>query len=349
MALLTKRLIRIPGIVDQQFPGTMQDQRTSQTPQIVRGNACRFEFGFFNKDNEVFDLEDVESLNIKIKDSRTVNTLLADQTIDAGDLDLSVTLESWTDGTKQHAAFDFTNAEMNLDPQGEQRTLWLVVTAILTDGSEHTLCAGNLHLEEDNNNTAGAPPENPGTELTLEQADARYGVTVIDDVPLRMATGMITVVGNTSASWSLICGDGSASESAPSYANTTAGAAGRAALINADPDFPFTAYNVANVIHLVAKAPGTAGNVSFTLFGSDLSIESDSLSGGLLVESGRLGELVQTTVGSNPYTFRSTGTGEDSNWEGATGGVLFNSTTGDWRRLALSGADGSESLSTTAL
>jgi hypothetical protein len=37
-----------------------------------------------------------------------------------------------------------------------------------------TLAGGSLILHEDNNAAADPPPENPGTAITLEQADARY-------------------------------------------------------------------------------------------------------------------------------------------------------------------------------
>jgi|GEM_PF-4174748 len=174
MPLLSNRLVRCASAIGSPFPATLQDQRTSQTPETVRGNATRFEFGFFTPQGELYDLSNVQSINLKLQPSQTTSGTLADQTIAAEDLDLTLDAETWADGTKAHAAFDFSNAEMNLDPQGARRTLWLVATAIMISGKEVTLAAGNFFLHEDNNVAEDPPPENPGTLITLEQADARY-------------------------------------------------------------------------------------------------------------------------------------------------------------------------------
>jgi hypothetical protein len=174
MSLLSNRLVRCASSANNPFPGALQDQRTGQTPETVRGNATRFEFGFFSAVGVLYDLSDVESVNLKLLPGQTIIGTLADQTLAAEDLDLTLDTESWADGSKAHAAFEFTNAEMNIDPQGVRRSLWLVVTAIMTSGSEVTLAAGNFFIHEDNNAAADPPPENPGTAITLEQADARY-------------------------------------------------------------------------------------------------------------------------------------------------------------------------------
>lgn len=171
---LTKRQCRIAANVAAPFPSPLLDFYSSQTAETVRGNATRFEFGFFRANGAAYDLSNVDSLSMRLMASQTVATILADKTLDLADLDLTLTAETWADGTKQHAVFEFSNAEMNIDPSGERRTVWLVVTAILDNGSELTLGGSKFFIHEDNNGAADPPPENPGTAITLEEADARY-------------------------------------------------------------------------------------------------------------------------------------------------------------------------------
>jgi hypothetical protein len=98
--------------------------------------------------------------------------VLADKTITS--FDDTLASSTWTDASKQHGVFDFTNAEMNLAVEGSGSEFWIVFTAILSSGEERTLQAGNLMIYEDNNEAADPVPENTGTALTLEQGDARY-------------------------------------------------------------------------------------------------------------------------------------------------------------------------------
>lgn len=171
--LLTSRRVRCRVTVGAPFTTTpLSDAFTSQTLESVRGNATRFEFGFFDVLGTALDLSEVQSLNLKLQPSQTVDSPLADKTITV--LDLTLDAATWDDGSKEHAVFQFSNAEMNIDPQGERRTLWLVITAITIGGDEVTLTGGAFFLHEDNNGSLATPPENPGAYLTVEQGDARY-------------------------------------------------------------------------------------------------------------------------------------------------------------------------------
>lgn len=171
---LTNRQVRVKVNLAKAFPDPLVDFHSGQPAESVRGNATRFEFGFFKTADVVASLTNVESLNLRLMASQTDDTILADKTILLADLDLTMTAETWLDETKEHAVFELDNAEMNLDTQGKRRTLWLVVTAILDSGSELTLAGGDFFLHEDNNEAADPPPENPGVALTVEQGDARY-------------------------------------------------------------------------------------------------------------------------------------------------------------------------------
>lgn len=183
--LLQPRTVRCKATFGGKIPGqTLADTATGQIIATYRANATTFQFGFFGyADGLPMDLADVESLNLKIQPTQVPGgSVLADQTLAAEDLDLTLDAETWADGSKQHAAFAITNAEMNLDPQGARRTLWLVITALMTGGEEVTLAAGTMNLHEDNSAAADPPPENPGTAVTLEQGDARWA-NIADATP----------------------------------------------------------------------------------------------------------------------------------------------------------------------
>lgn len=176
MTLLSSRTVRAKIVFGKPFASTpITDVATGQTIETARGNATSIQLGFFSaRTNEVLDLSDVESLTLLIQPSQTENDPLASKTLAAAALDLTLAAETWADGTKQHAEFSFTNAEMNINPSGSKKTFWLVVTALMDDGTKVTLAAGSFILHEDNDAAADPPPENPGTAITVEEADARY-------------------------------------------------------------------------------------------------------------------------------------------------------------------------------
>lgn len=186
MSLLRSRIVRCKVNVRSRVGDPLLNVANNATIEGVRGNATEFQFGFFDHTGEIYDLSEVQSLNLKIQPSQTPGgSVLADQTLAAEELDLTCTGSTWDDETKQHATFSFTNAQMNLDLGGAKvKTFWLVVTAILESGDEVTVAAGDFRMVEDNNATAGDPDENPGTLLTLEQADARY----LPAVPLALTS-----------------------------------------------------------------------------------------------------------------------------------------------------------------
>lgn len=171
---LSKRIVRIKATVPGVIPAAMVAVGTDRSPESVRGNATRFELGLFDRAGAVHNVSNVESLNLKLQPGQMDSSgVLADKTISVLDNTLDTT--TWDNGTKQHAVFELTNAEMNLAMvSGSPRTLWLVVTAIMVDATEYTLIAGNFLLHEDNNAAGPPPPENVGTPITIEQADARY-------------------------------------------------------------------------------------------------------------------------------------------------------------------------------
>jgi len=137
-----------------------------------RNNSTVFQIAVY-QGSTVADISDVESINLKIRPSRVSETILADQTDTV--FDETLTNATWLDGTKQHASFTFDNSEMNLDLDDQyEAEFWIVFTAILDGGEERTLATGTITFKEDNNGAGDPPAENPGTAITIDQADARY-------------------------------------------------------------------------------------------------------------------------------------------------------------------------------
>lgn len=171
---LTSRRVRCRTTVGAPFASSpLTDVFTTQGLESVRGNNTTFQFGFFDPTGAVLDLTGVQSINLKIQPSQTVDGVLVDQTTTT--FDNTLTTSTWADLSKQHVVFALTSAQTNLALGGAaKRDLWLVLTAITTAGAEITLAGGTFTLHEDNNGSTATPPAYPGAYLTVDQGDARY-------------------------------------------------------------------------------------------------------------------------------------------------------------------------------
>ncbi len=162
---LSTRTARLAADVSAQLP-------TSFTLESWRGNAFDLELGVFDGAT-VQDLADVSSITCIVR-NQSQSGIAMTKTVASADIDNTLDSASWQDESKQHVIFSFTNSETNVAMGSDLVEYWMVFTAIMNDGAERTLAAGCFNLYNDRNNTAGNPPSNPGTSITLEQADARY-------------------------------------------------------------------------------------------------------------------------------------------------------------------------------
>jgi len=124
-------------------------------------------------------LANVQSMTLRIRESRTAEGILAEST--ASSITSTVTPASWSAGTHQHALFDLSAAQMNLlDGSTEKAKLWITIQALIDDGgTPYTLLllADYFELWEDGSSAADPPPENPGTAVTLEEVAALIDVS----------------------------------------------------------------------------------------------------------------------------------------------------------------------------
>jgi hypothetical protein len=174
MTLQSKR-IRLKADAGKQTTDYMSDVFTSATPELWRGNDCRFEIGLFLKDALIVNISTIESLSLEVKSitDRSGDPVMT-KTVEAADMDGTVTSETWIDRTKQHALVEFSAAETNVVLSGNSEDFWLVVSVVTTAGKQITIQSTILKIVEDGAGSAGAAPEFPDNHWTKGEADARY-------------------------------------------------------------------------------------------------------------------------------------------------------------------------------
>lgn len=136
--------------------------------------------------------------------------------------------------------------------------------------------------------------------------------------PIWPAFATITVVGHVN-SWSVSDGATTVGDSSHSTPSDEAFATRIATRINESSPMLFTAYSVANLVRIFAKAKGAAGNATpLVVSGVELTPSASTLAGGYCEEASVLLQqaLVTTTQSGRVYqdVWLSTGSGEDSDW-----------------------------------
>lgn len=161
---------------DERRRGPLLDAFTHATPQGWVRAATQFEVALA-RGGVLVDVGNLSSVTLEASpEADRDGARVFSRTLAGSALDASLTEATWADGSKQHALFTFSSAEMNVALGGEARAdFWLVVTVLTTAGNPLVCGAGRFILVDDGT-FAGAPPPpaNPGSGLTIAQADARY-------------------------------------------------------------------------------------------------------------------------------------------------------------------------------
>ena len=190
MATITRQRIRFAGD-SVRFDGPRDKLRTAM-PVFWRGNDLQFEVAVFENDL-LQDISNLTQLTLEIKALGSdgvppdpTATALMSKSVDAVDMNNSLTLTQWNDGSTQHAIISFTGQESNI-AAGEN---WLVLWATTNDvpGRIITLAAGRIKVLEDGAglSTTPSPPQN--TYYNPVQSDARFAQRVqnlsdLSDIP----------------------------------------------------------------------------------------------------------------------------------------------------------------------
>ena len=164
--ILKRKRIRLQVFTDQDGP--VKDFLTGATPVCWRGNDLQVELGLFFGP-EVVDVSNLSTVTIEAKWSQTSEAPAAiSKTI--SDFDSTVTASTWIDLTRQHAVVPLTAAETNIDLGGAaEKSLWLTISAVTSEGYSLTLGTSWLLVREDNTGTAEDPPLNNPTYLTATE------------------------------------------------------------------------------------------------------------------------------------------------------------------------------------
>lgn len=161
---------------DERRRGPLLDAFTNATPQGWVGAATQFEVALA-RGGVLVDVSNLASVTLEASpEANREGARVFSRTLAGGALDATLTEATWADGSKQHALFTFSSAEMNVALGGETRAdFWLVITALTTAGNPLVCGAGRFAMVDDGAfASALPPPSNPGVGLTLAQADLRY-------------------------------------------------------------------------------------------------------------------------------------------------------------------------------
>ena len=176
MATITRQRIRFAG--DTAKLDGPRDKLRIAMPAFWRCHDLQFEIAVF--ENDV--LQDVSNLTQITLEIRAMGSggeppdpsvaALMSKSVNAVDLNNSLTLTQWNDGSAQHALLVFTDQESNI-PAGEN---WLVLWATTDDAPGHTitLAAGHIKVLEDGGGLATSPSPPQETFYTAIQSDVRY-------------------------------------------------------------------------------------------------------------------------------------------------------------------------------
>lgn len=162
MATFEKTIIRCAIDVTSKTP--FKDVYTGKAPAFWNSTDIQFQLGFFKgsgDDAELLDITNFDSVTIEVK-AMTDKTGAAymSKTVNSGELNTSLVVADWNDGSNQHATVDFPYTEADL-PMGSEDTVvfWLVVHGVTTDlpVGKDTFGCSTLTAYEDGISGTGQP------------------------------------------------------------------------------------------------------------------------------------------------------------------------------------------------
>jgi hypothetical protein len=164
-------------------------------PRFWRGNDIRFEIGTFDGEN-ILSVANYASISLAIRKMADDGSVPAASTPAlmqkiCSDLDDTLSVESWNDGTKAHAAIVFSSTESNISC-GDN---WLSIWATTADATPKivTLCAGIIRVLEVGGGNASQPPDPVENYYTAELCDSKFVPFTAIDTNQNLGTSNTTV------------------------------------------------------------------------------------------------------------------------------------------------------------
>ena len=147
-----------------------------ELPQFWRGNNLKFEIGVFDGDN-LLSVSSYASITVAIRKmldngeipSASHQALMQKSTYDLND---ALTIETWKNGSSQHASVQFSAEESNILSGNH----WLSIWASTSDAAPKyiTLCAGIIRVCEDGGGISSQPPEPLVVYYTARECDDTF-------------------------------------------------------------------------------------------------------------------------------------------------------------------------------
>jgi hypothetical protein len=147
-----------------------------ELPQFWRGNNLKFEIGVFDGDN-LLSVSSYASITVAIRKmldngeipSASHQALMQKSTYDLND---ALTIETWRNGSSQHASIQFSAEESNILSGNH----WLSIWASTSDAAPKyiTLCAGIIRVCEDGGGISSQPPEPLVVYYTARECDDTF-------------------------------------------------------------------------------------------------------------------------------------------------------------------------------
>lgn len=214
--LLNSKVVRVA--VNAGSSGGFIDQLSNSEPKFPIADL-RIEAGFFfgkpNTTLQLVDLSNWTSVTCTIKAVGANNSApagtapaLAQRTVLAAALQPGMTLSTWDALTGYHAAFDFTEEQMNNLSVGK---VWVVFTALLNTGKVVPLQFNLMEAVQDGYSGTEATEAAEGGAYTRAEADARYVQLAPAGGAYRVKDGVFLQVKNaTTGGWHSLFATGAA-------------------------------------------------------------------------------------------------------------------------------------------
>ncbi|MDR0351774.1 MAG: hypothetical protein LBH49_04020 [Puniceicoccales bacterium] len=173
MTTITKFILRI-GIDTEAFCLPI-DVNRKEAAQFWKSNDIEFQLGLFSH-GDLIDVSNIDKICLAVKALSSNGTVMDgdNQALMYGEtssLDNSVTPESWTNGTAQHAIIGFSEKETSLAADDYWLSLWIVTK---NDAKIVTVCAGKIRIIDGGNSDAIIPPPPPETYYTAAECDMLF-------------------------------------------------------------------------------------------------------------------------------------------------------------------------------
>lgn len=200
MTELAATILRMKCDVQTARTTALSDKATSASPRLWRGAAAKIQIGIFSG-SSVLDLNNIDYLTLEIRDQtqRTAPSYVS-KTVDSEDFG-SLSAETWAADSAQHAEFELSNDDLDLELGSTDKDFWLIVYAVTADATPKEIPVGYTTLKILESG-AGEDTPSGSSYYTDEQCDARFAQKTPTNGSYRIKDGQhFQLYNQTQAKW----------------------------------------------------------------------------------------------------------------------------------------------------